>query len=106
MFRILRYISGKKNKVQPSLAQMPRFLEFLGHDPFEDKSEYLRGKIKEYRRIHGLAQKSWPRGSGSMIFIRLILLPAVFYREVSVDFHSRDICLVHQDKTVIANERA
>jgi hypothetical protein len=41
-----------------------------------------------------------------MIFIRLILLPAVFYREVSVDFHSRDICLVHQDKAVIANERA
>jgi len=68
----------EKNKVQRSLAQMPKFLEFLGHDPFEDKSEYLRGKIKEYRRIHGLAQKSWPRGLGSMIFIRLILLPADF----------------------------
>jgi len=39
-----------------------------------------------------------------MIFIRLILLPAVFYREVSVDFHSREICLVHQDKAAIANE--
>jgi transcriptional regulator with XRE-family HTH domain len=46
-----------KNKVQPSLAQIPKIIEFLESDPFEKTSENLGEKIREYRRIHGLTQK-------------------------------------------------
>jgi transcriptional regulator with XRE-family HTH domain len=47
----------EKNKVQPSLAQIPKIIEFLGCDPFEKKIEDLGDKIREYRRVHGLTQK-------------------------------------------------
>jgi len=45
------------NKVQPSLAQIPKIIEFLRHDPFEKEAENLRDRIREYRRVHGLSQK-------------------------------------------------
>ena len=45
------------NQVQPSLAQIPKILEFLGYNPFESKVEHLAEKIKAYRRVHGLSQK-------------------------------------------------
>jgi len=43
--------------VRPSLAQIPKILEFLGQDPFEKEAENLGDKIREYRRVHGLTQK-------------------------------------------------
>jgi DNA-binding XRE family transcriptional regulator len=47
----------EKNKVQPSLAQIPKIIDFLGRDPFEKETENLAERIKDYRRIHGLSQK-------------------------------------------------
>ena len=47
----------EKNRVEPSLAQIPRIIEFLGQDPFEKKTENLRDRIREYRRVQGLSQK-------------------------------------------------
>jgi transcriptional regulator with XRE-family HTH domain len=47
----------EKNRVGPSLAQIPRIIEFLGRDPFEKKTENLRDMIREYRRVQGLSQK-------------------------------------------------
>jgi|WetSurMetagenome_2_1015567.scaffolds.fasta_scaffold11637_3 transcriptional regulator with XRE-family HTH domain len=47
----------EKNRVEPSLAQIPRLIEFLGRDPFERCPESLGDNIREYRRIHGITQK-------------------------------------------------
>jgi DNA-binding XRE family transcriptional regulator len=47
----------ERNKVRPSLAQIPKIIEFLGRDLFEKNAEDLSEKIKEYRRVHGLSQK-------------------------------------------------
>ncbi|MDP2912580.1 MAG: helix-turn-helix transcriptional regulator [Candidatus Omnitrophota bacterium] len=47
----------EKNKVQPSLAQIPKIIEFLGRDPFEKETENIGEKLREYRRVHGLSQK-------------------------------------------------
>jgi transcriptional regulator with XRE-family HTH domain len=47
----------EKNRVKPSLAQIPKIIEFLGHDPFERAAENLGYRLREYRRIHGLSQK-------------------------------------------------
>ena len=47
----------EKNKVHPSLAQIPKIIEFLGRDPFEKETENLGAKIQDYRRVHGLSQK-------------------------------------------------
>lgn len=47
----------ERNKVQPSLVQIPKIIEFLGRDPFEKSAEKMGDKIREYRRIHGLTQK-------------------------------------------------
>jgi transcriptional regulator with XRE-family HTH domain len=47
----------EKNRVGPSLAQIPRIIEFLGRDPFEKKAENLGDRIWHYRRVHGLSQK-------------------------------------------------
>lgn len=47
----------EKNKVQPSLAQIPKIIEFLGSDPFEKRAENLGEKLREYRRTHGLTRK-------------------------------------------------
>jgi transcriptional regulator with XRE-family HTH domain len=47
----------ERNKVRPSLAQIPKIIEFLGRDPFQKKSENLGDKIREYRRSNGLSQK-------------------------------------------------
>jgi len=46
----------ERNKVRPSLAQIPKIIEFLGRDPFEKRAENLGDKLREYRRIHGLSQ--------------------------------------------------
>jgi transcriptional regulator with XRE-family HTH domain len=54
----------EKNKVQPSLAQIPKIISFLGRDPFEKNAEDLAEKIKEYRRIHGLSQKKLAEQTG------------------------------------------
>ena len=47
----------EKNRVKPSLAQIPKIIAFLGRDPFEPKAESLADKLKAHRRIHGLSQK-------------------------------------------------
>ena len=47
----------EKNRVKPSLAYIPKIIEFLGRDPFEKETEYLGDRIREYRRVHGLTQK-------------------------------------------------
>ena len=54
----------EKNKVQPSLAQIPKIIEFLGRDPFEKEAENLGDKIREYRRVHGLSQKKFAEQLG------------------------------------------
>ena len=47
----------ERNKVRPSLAQIPKIIEFLGRDPFAKEAENLGDRIREYRRVHGLTQK-------------------------------------------------
>jgi transcriptional regulator with XRE-family HTH domain len=47
----------EKNRVRPSLAKIPKIIEFLGCDPFRKEAENLEDRIREYRRIHGLSQK-------------------------------------------------
>jgi transcriptional regulator with XRE-family HTH domain len=44
----------RKNRVKPSLAQIPKIVEFLGNEPFEKETENLGDNIREYGRIHGL----------------------------------------------------
>ncbi len=39
----------ERNRVQPSLAQIPKIIKFLGHDPFEKRVDDLGDKIREYR---------------------------------------------------------
>lgn len=51
----------EKNKANPSLAQIPKIIEFLGHDPFEKETENLGERIREYRRVHGFSQKKLAR---------------------------------------------
>jgi len=47
------------NKVEPSLAQIPKIIEFLGHDPFVIEAGSLAAKLKSYRRTNGLTQKKF-----------------------------------------------
>jgi len=47
----------ERNRVKPSLAQIPKIIEFLGYDLFESKPESRCDKIRAYRRLHGLSQK-------------------------------------------------
>jgi transcriptional regulator with XRE-family HTH domain len=47
----------ERNKVRPSLAQIPKIIEFLGRDPFEKNVQKIGDRIREYRRIHGLTQR-------------------------------------------------
>ena len=47
----------EKNRVKPSLAQIPKIIEFLGRDPFEKRTDSLGDKLREYRRVHGLTQE-------------------------------------------------
>jgi transcriptional regulator with XRE-family HTH domain len=49
----------ERNKVRPSLAQIPKIIEFLGRDPFEKETENLGDKLREYRRVHGLTQRKF-----------------------------------------------
>ena len=54
----------EKNRVDPSLAQIPKIIEFLGRDPFEIETENLGDGIREYRRVHGLTQKKLAKQLG------------------------------------------
>jgi len=47
----------ERNKVQPSLAQIPKIIAFLGRDPFEKKADSLAERIKDFRRGRGLSRK-------------------------------------------------
>jgi transcriptional regulator with XRE-family HTH domain len=47
----------ERNKVQPSLTEIPKIIEFLGRNPLEKETENLGERIREYRRVHGLTQK-------------------------------------------------
>jgi transcriptional regulator with XRE-family HTH domain len=47
----------EKNRVKPSLAQIPKIIEFLGRDPFEKKNDNLAERIRDFRRVHGLSRK-------------------------------------------------
>jgi transcriptional regulator with XRE-family HTH domain len=42
---------------EPSLAKIPKIIEFLGYDPFEKETESLGARVRGYRRAHGLSQK-------------------------------------------------
>jgi len=48
----------EKNRMKPSLAQIPKIIEFFGYDPFEKKSENLSDKMKAYRQAHRQYQKA------------------------------------------------
>jgi transcriptional regulator with XRE-family HTH domain len=54
----------EKNRVRPSLAQIPKIIEFLGRDPFQEETESLGERIREYRRGHGLSQKKFAEQMG------------------------------------------
>jgi transcriptional regulator with XRE-family HTH domain len=54
----------EKNKVKPSLAQIPMIIAFLGQDPLEKKTEKLGERIREYRRIRGLSREKLAERSG------------------------------------------
>jgi DNA-binding XRE family transcriptional regulator len=41
----------------PSLAQIPKIIDFLGSDPFKKENANLGDRIREYRRVYGLSQK-------------------------------------------------
>jgi transcriptional regulator with XRE-family HTH domain len=47
----------ERNRVRPSLAQIPKIIAFLGYDPFGKKPDSLGEKIREYLQTHGLTQK-------------------------------------------------
>jgi len=47
----------ERNKVQPSLAQIPKIIELLGRDPFEKETDKFGEKIQKYRQVHGLSRK-------------------------------------------------
>ena len=47
----------ERNKVSPSLAQIPKIIEFLGRDPFTKEIINLGDRIREFRRVHGLSQR-------------------------------------------------
>ena len=49
----------ERNKVRPSLAQIPKIIEFLGRHPFEKETKNLGDKLREYRRVHGLTQRKF-----------------------------------------------
>jgi transcriptional regulator with XRE-family HTH domain len=52
------------NRVQPSVAQIPKIIEFLGKNPFEAKPENLGDKLRSYRRLKGLSQKKFAEQLG------------------------------------------
>jgi transcriptional regulator with XRE-family HTH domain len=54
----------ERNKVEPSLAQIPKIIEFLGRNPFEVNSEILGDRLKSYRQLNGLSQKKFARQLG------------------------------------------
>lgn len=54
----------KKNKLSPSLRQIPKIIGFLIRDPIEKENENLAEKIKHYRRVHGLSQKKLAKQFG------------------------------------------
>ena len=47
----------ENNRVKPSLAHIPKIIEFLGYIPFKTTSTSLKEQIIIYRRLHGLTQK-------------------------------------------------
>jgi transcriptional regulator with XRE-family HTH domain len=47
----------ERNRVKPSLAQIPKIIEFLGRDPFEKKADSLAERIRDFRRVRGLSRK-------------------------------------------------
>lgn len=47
----------ENSRVKPSLAKMPKIIEFLGCDPFKKETENLRDIRRQYRRIKGLSRK-------------------------------------------------
>ena len=54
----------EKNKVQPSIARIPKIIEFLGKNPFEAKSDNLGDKLRSYRQLKGLSQKKFAEQLG------------------------------------------
>ena len=54
----------ERNKVKPSLTQIPKIIEFLGRDPFEVKSDNLGDRPRSYRRLNGLSQKKFAEHLG------------------------------------------
>ncbi len=47
----------ERNRARPSLAQIPKIIEFMGRNPFEKEPVTLEDKIREYRRVRELSQK-------------------------------------------------
>jgi transcriptional regulator with XRE-family HTH domain len=46
----------ENSQARPSLAKIPKIIEFLGYDPLEKKTEILGERIREFRRVHGLSR--------------------------------------------------
>jgi transcriptional regulator with XRE-family HTH domain len=85
----------EKNKIKPSLAQIPKILEFIGRDPFEKKTESLADKIKEYRRVHGLSQRN--------LAARLGVDPATLAGWEKVEHHPNKNLINHLKKIVLVD---
>jgi transcriptional regulator with XRE-family HTH domain len=52
------------NRVQPSVTQIPKIIEFLGRNPFEANLENLGEKLRSYRQLKGLSQKKFAERLG------------------------------------------
>jgi transcriptional regulator with XRE-family HTH domain len=51
----------ENNRFQPQVQYYPRIIEFLGYFPFQLDTSLFENKIKAYRYINGLSQKSFAK---------------------------------------------
>jgi DNA-binding XRE family transcriptional regulator len=54
----------ERQRTEPMLWAYPKIIEFLGYNPDINPTKTLGQKIKEYRRIHGIAQEMLARQIG------------------------------------------
>ncbi|VTP87267.1 transcriptional repressor DicA [Sphingobacterium daejeonense] len=54
----------ENNRSKPQVQHYPNIIEFLGYFPFELEISTFEGKIKAYRYVNGLSQKSFAKNMG------------------------------------------